>query len=89
MGEAKKKEPNLGIASGATGKTPKETMEGRRTQELVLAFCGPIGSGVSTVAKAFEESFKDYDYEIVYIKISDFIEQVGVEHGYSGLPSVL
>ncbi len=82
MGEAKTKQAEFSIASDAKSKTPKNIMEGRRTQELVIAFCGPIGSGVTTVAQAFEESFKNYDYEVVYIKISKLILQVGQEQGY-------
>jgi len=80
MGEAQKK---LSITSDATSKTPKKTIEDRQTQELILAFCGPIGSGVSTVAKMFAEIFDNYDYEVVYIKISELIAQVGEEQGYT------
>ena len=41
-----------------------DTIEGSRTNELVLAFCGPVGSGVSTVAKTAEDILKDYGYAI-------------------------
>ena len=32
----------------------------RQTEELVFAFCGPLGSGTSEVAKQFQETLKNY-----------------------------
>lgn len=46
----------------------------RQTEELVIAFCGPLGSGTSTVAKAFNNIITNYKYRSNYIKASDQIK---------------
>jgi len=45
----------------------------RQTAELVIAFCGPLGSGTSTVAEQFKKAIQDYKYETLYLKTSDQI----------------
>lgn len=45
----------------------------RQTAELVIAFCGPLGSGTSTVAGQFKKAIQDYKYETLYLKTSDQI----------------
>lgn len=61
------------------------TLEDRETDELVLGFVGPIGSGVSkTCEEVANQLERDYGYESVsIIKVSDLIKQsahlVGVD----------
>lgn len=48
----------------------------RRTPELVIAFVGAAGSGVTSVAEAFAKSLrKDFNYVPHKIKVSDFIKE--------------
>lgn len=47
----------------------------RRTPELVIAFVGAAGSGVTSVADAFSKSLKkDFGYVPHKVKVSDFIK---------------
>lgn len=47
----------------------------RRSQELVVAFAGPIGCDVGAIVKQTEELLKDMQYtDIVHIKLSKFIQ---------------
>jgi deoxycytidylate deaminase len=50
----------------------------RRTPELVMAFCGAAGSGVSTVANLLKERIEKspYDYTVEIIKISEGIQKL-------------
>lgn len=45
----------------------------RQTEELVFAFCGPLGSGTSTVAEAVSEIIQEYGYSVNKIKVSELI----------------
>lgn len=56
----------------------------RNSLELIIAFTGPVGSGVSTACAEIEKRLKsDFGYETHYIKISDVIReyagQVGID----------
>ncbi len=57
-------------------KSPRDLILGRRTDELVLAFCGPLGSGVSTIARKVEQILETYNYKTKYIRISEYIEKL-------------
>ncbi len=62
--------------------SPSEQIQNRRTKELVLAFCGPLGSGVSNVARTFIECLEENDYTTHYVKVSKFIEEIAPKNGY-------
>lgn len=52
------------------------TNQERRTAELVIAFVGPVGSGVSRTAAALAETLKsEFGYTVQTIKISDIINE--------------
>lgn len=50
-----------------------EDLRARRTDELIVAMVGPVGSGCSSSAKIIETLLKhDYAYEdVLYHKVSD------------------
>lgn len=51
-------------------------LQERQSQELVIAFCGAVGSGISKVADITKKIFeKEYNYKVEYIKVSDFIKE--------------
>ena len=53
-----------------------ETIKERQTEELVVALCGSLGSGTSTIASKLSEIFStEYGYPVKIIKISDLIEK--------------
>lgn len=52
------------------------TNEERRTDELVIALVGPVGSGVSTTAIALAEILEgEFGYSVETIKVSDIINE--------------
>jgi deoxycytidylate deaminase len=57
-------------------KTIAQLIESRRSKELVIAFCGPVGSAISGVVERTGKILKDtYHYEIKKIKVSDLIKK--------------
>ncbi|MCG5486773.1 MAG: hypothetical protein KK482_24255 [Sinorhizobium meliloti] len=56
------------------------TNEERRTDELVIALVGAVGSGVSTTARALAEILEgEFGYSVETIKVSDIVnEKVGL-----------
>lgn len=52
-----------------------DNIKERQTAELVIALCGSVGSGTSTIANKIAEIFKEYDYSIDIIKISNLISK--------------
>lgn len=53
----------------------QERIKERQSKDLVIAFCGPIASGVSSVVKHVAAILETFDYESEIIKLSDFIEK--------------
>src|SRR5215213_5532108 len=48
---------------------------GRRTEELVIALVGPVGAGVSTVARILGELLRDqFLYEVSTYRVSQVID---------------
>lgn len=71
--------------SGASpDSTPIKEIEGRRTSELVVAVCGPLGCGTTQVANLFREMFSNYEYDVNFIKISDLIVKAYVQATKTG-----
>ena len=56
-------------------KKPKDVIASRKSNELVIAFAGPIGSGIPTVKSKLIDILKTSNYEIKDIKISEYIQQ--------------
>lgn len=57
-----------------TPKRPSEAIAERRSQELVIAFAGPIGCGIKVVKEKIAELLKTSGYEVEPIKISDYLK---------------
>lgn len=61
---------------GKLGKSGLEAVSGTNTDELVIALCGPIGSGHREVAKEIKSQLSDsFGYEAKIIKLSKLIEE--------------
>jgi deoxycytidylate deaminase len=71
--KAIKKVTSQKLSSSETGNSMIKAIKKRQTEELVIAFCGPLGSGTSFVAKEVRELIKEYKYEVNEIKISNLI----------------
>lgn len=56
--------------------TPSKMIDSRKTDELIIALCGAVGSGVSTVSDKIKKVLEDLGYETVSIKLSDHISSL-------------
>lgn len=57
----------------------KETVDQRKTQEIVFAFVGPIASGVTKAAQILSQRLQtEYGYECFYHKVSEIITDSSV-----------
>lgn len=68
----------LGEAQGeAAGidKKPSQQFESRKSQELIIAFAGPIGSGIKSAIDQAEERLRGLNYKVHRIKLSQFIDE--------------
>lgn len=65
-----------GIPSRATsGKSVQDKLDALQSQELILGFSGPIGSGLKGVVQLVETQLAENGYTVVRIKISDLIRR--------------
>jgi deoxycytidylate deaminase len=77
--------PNITIKSvgGAFGKergqSPVEQFRGRESNEIILGFSGPVGSGVDIVIGQTRAVLESMGYECVDVKLSDHIKQASVK----------
>ncbi|MEG6551668.1 anti-phage dCTP deaminase [Desulfocurvibacter africanus] len=65
-----------------------EVIRSRQTEELVFAFCGPLGSGTSMVARLISAKLKSCGYKddsIAVIKLSKLICDNAVTEGFESL----
>jgi dephospho-CoA kinase len=63
------------INSLKTDNSMIEIIKGRQTEELIIALCGAVGSGTSTIAEEIEKIFKEFGYKVCPIKISGLIDR--------------
>ena len=54
-----------------------EKIKKRQTEQMVIAFCGAVGSGIDEVKEKFVEVLREYSYRVIECKISKHI------HDYS------
>lgn len=61
--------------SGKDSCSVRDYIYKRQTPEIIIAFCGAVGSGVSTVAKELQNQMtrSNYNYKVEYIKVSEII----------------
>lgn len=56
-------------------KRPSEAIAERKSQELVIAFAGPIGSGIQAVKERVDATLSVSGYQVHHIKISDYLKE--------------
>jgi len=53
----------------------QERFDGRRSEELIIGFAGPIGCGIGSVIANMRDRLRERGYtEVVHIKLSEFLE---------------
>jgi len=55
-------------------KSIRETLEGRQSEELVLAFAGPVGCGINLAVSEAKLALESVGYKVHLIKLSSLIE---------------
>ena len=63
------------ISHEKSGEKPTEVFSSRESQELVIAFSGPLGSGIESVLSSTEDALGQAGYEVHRIKLSEYIEK--------------
>ncbi|MFU4938745.1 hypothetical protein ACM7ZJ_11490 [Pseudomonas aeruginosa] len=58
-----------------------ERVDGRRSDEIIIAFCGPVGCNLNDVIRTIRAQFDEYGYTTELIKISEIIKSHFNEHG--------
>lgn len=70
---------NQNSSHNSENKDPIELIEERQANDLIIGFCGAVGSGIKSLRLALEESLEDHGYTCVHILISDLILQLSKE----------
>ncbi|BBP74204.1 deoxycytidylate deaminase [Pseudomonas sp. Ost2] len=55
--------------------TIRQRIEGRRVDEIIIAFCGPVGCNLADVIRSTRAQFEEYGYVTEHIKVSDIIRK--------------
>lgn len=62
-----------------------DLVESKQSKELVLGFCGPAGSGISSVKEKVRKILQgSHNYKIVQLKFSEFIEKYSANDEMEG-----
>jgi len=78
VGEVAKKIGNNRAANDAAHKSSIhafDELSSRRSAELVISLCGPVGSGVSFVKETLFTELEARSYKVLHIKVSDLIDK--------------
>jgi deoxycytidylate deaminase len=65
--------------SDTYGSSISSKLEGRKTEELILAFAGPIGCGIKFAITEATSALESLSYEVKEIKLSEFINKHAAE----------
>ena len=57
----------------------------RESEELVLAYGGPVGSGVDLVIEETRKVLEAADYDVVFLKLSDYIRKLYRGHHFTNI----
>lgn len=77
----KKSEPITGANEDASGSDSIDQLTLRQSRELIVGFCGAVGSGIKSIVDVTEEELDDLGYEVYRIRISDLMQKLFKEWG--------
>ncbi|NQY65160.1 MAG: deoxycytidylate deaminase, partial [Alteromonadaceae bacterium] len=52
-----------------------QTISGRQSKELVIAFCGAIGAGIKATKKAAKGELEELGYDVIDLRLSQLMDQ--------------
>jgi len=70
---ATKERPATQGDAKSSSMTIRQRIEGRRADEIIIAFCGPVGCNLADVIRSTRAQFEEYGYITEHIKVSDII----------------
>ena len=77
----------ISVARRSDNQSLLDKFDSRRSEELVIAFAGPIGSGIAAVINVAEAALQEIGYQdIVRVKLSKFLDEAvqdGRVEGYT------
>ncbi|MDD0996242.1 deaminase [Pseudomonas sp. TNT2022 ID1044] len=78
---SKERAPSHSHSTTTTTRSIRDRIEGRRSDEIIIAFCGPVGCNLADVIRTTRTQFEEYGYATEHIKVSDIIRTYFREHG--------
>lgn len=78
---APKERPAAHGGTQSSSMTIRQRIEGRRADEIIIAFCGPVGCNLADVIRSTRTQFEEYGYVTEHIKVSDIIRTHFRAHG--------
>lgn len=78
---ASKDRATPGGDSKSTSTTIGQRIDGRRADEIIIAFCGPVGCNLADVIRSTRAQFEEYGYLTEHVKVSDIIRTHFRSHG--------
>lgn len=78
---ASKERPATQGDAKSSSLTIRQRIEGRRVDEIIIAFCGPVGCNLADVIRSTRAQFEEYGYVTEHIKVSDIIRKHYHTHG--------
>lgn len=76
MSAVLKASPSLLRVSGIDSRSLSEKFASRQSDELIIAFAGPMGCGITSLIESMSERLRERGYtDVVHIKLSKFLDQ--------------
>ena len=76
MSAVLKASPSLVKVSGIDSRSLSEKFASRQSDELIIAFAGPMGCGITSLIESMSERLRERGYtDVVHIKLSKFLDQ--------------
>ncbi len=72
----KKSSSTIPTSSISNSRDTIDSIVQRQSNELIIAFCGPIGAGIKSVRLAFEKNLVDFGYKVEHIHISALMDEI-------------
>ncbi|SFT69451.1 Deoxycytidylate deaminase [Pseudoalteromonas sp. DSM 26666] len=63
------------VDSHTPPKNSIQTISGRQSKDLVIAFCGAIGAGIKTTKKASKNELEELGYRVIDLRLSNLMDQ--------------
>ena len=76
MSAVLKTAPTVSKVSSTDNRSLREKFASRQSDELIIAFAGPMGCGISSLIDSMSERLKERGYtDVVHIKLSKFLDE--------------